>query len=97
MAFVWVTLVLPGLYMIEQMLPSVINVLDLFIDFVLFGLVAGSDELFSKLFQMGFILTKEVDLLHAVLQWVCEREKRYEMNIIEMNIFTVYIFIYLCL
>lgn len=49
------------------MLPAVVDVLDLVIDFCLFGLVASSDELFSELFQMCLILTKEVDLLHAVL------------------------------
>lgn len=57
--------------MIEKMLPAVINVLDLFVNFRLFGFVASGDELFSKLFQMRLILTKEVDLLHAVLQ--CEK------------------------
>lgn len=71
--------------MIEKMLPAVINVLDLFVNFRLFGFVASGDELFSKLFQMRLILTKEVDLLHAVLQ--CEK-------VIEINIFIVSLGLY---
>lgn len=57
----------PGLNVIKQMLPAVVDVLYLVIDFCLFGLVASIDELFSQLFQMCLILTEEVDLLHAVL------------------------------
>ncbi len=62
--------VLPGLDVIKQMLPAVTDVLDLVIDFCFFGLIASSDELFSQLFQMGLILTKEVDLLHTILKGV---------------------------
>lgn len=49
------------------MLPAVVDVLQLVVDLRLLGLVAGGDELFSELLQVGFILTEEVDLLHAVL------------------------------
>lgn len=60
-------LFLPGLYVIKQMLPAVVDVLKLIIDICLLGLVAGGDELLSELLQVGLILTEQVDLLHAVL------------------------------
>lgn len=49
------------------MLPAVVDVLQLLVDLRLFRLVAGCNELFSELLQMGFILTEQVDLFHAVL------------------------------
>ena len=58
---------LPGLYVVKQMLPTVVDVLQLVVDLRLLGLVAGGDELFSELLQVGFILTEEVDLLHTIL------------------------------
>lgn len=60
-------LVSPGLNVVEQMLPAVVDILQLVVDFRLLRLVAGCDELFSELLQMGFILTEEVDLFHTVL------------------------------
>lgn len=49
------------------MLPAVVDVLQFVVDLRLFRLVAGCDELFSELLQMGFILAEQVDLFHAVL------------------------------
>lgn len=66
---------LPGLYVVEQVLPAVGDVLQLVVDLRLFRLVAGSDELLSKLLQMCFILTEQVDLLHAILFEGQERDK----------------------
>lgn len=60
-------MVLPGLYVIKQVLPAVVDVLQLVVDLGLLGLVASGDELLSKQLQVGFILTEEVDLLHTVL------------------------------
>lgn len=60
-------LVSPGLDVVEQMLPAVVDVLQLVVDFRLLRLVAGCDELFSELLQMRFILTEEIDLFHTVL------------------------------
>lgn len=54
--------------MVEQVLPAVVDVLQLVIDLCLFCLVAGRDELLSELLQMGFILTEQVDLFHTVLK-----------------------------
>lgn len=58
----------PGLDVVEQMLPAVVDVRQLVVDLRLFGLVAGRDELFSELLQVGFVLTEQVDLFHTVLQ-----------------------------
>lgn len=41
--------VLPGLDVVEQVLPAVVDVLQLVVDLRLFGLVAGSDELLTQL------------------------------------------------
>ncbi len=49
------------------MLPAVVDVLQLVVNLRLFRLVAGCDELFSKLLQMRFILAEQVDLFHTVL------------------------------
>lgn len=58
---------LPGLDMVEQVLPALVDALDLVIDLILLGLVAGRDELLSQLLQVSLVLTEQVDLLHAVL------------------------------
>lgn len=58
----------PGLDVVEQMLPAVVDVRQLVVDLCLFGLVAGRDELFSELLQVGFVLTEQVDLFHTVLR-----------------------------
>lgn len=54
--------------MVKQVLPAVVDVLQLVVDLRLFGLVAGSDELLAQLLQVGLVLTEQVDLFHAVLQ-----------------------------
>lgn len=59
--------VLPGLDVVEQVLPAVVDVLQLVVDLRLFGLVAGSDELLTQLLQVGLVLAEQVDLFHAVL------------------------------
>lgn len=59
--------VLPGLDVVKQVLPAVVDVLQLVIDLRLFGLVAGRDELLSQLLQMGLVLAEQVDLFHTVL------------------------------
>lgn len=53
--------------MVEQVLPALVDALDLVTDLALLGLVAGCDELLSKLLQVSLVLTEQVDLLHAVL------------------------------
>lgn len=67
--------VLPGLDVVEQVLPAVVDVLQLVVDLRLFGLVAGRDELLSQLLQMGLVLAEQVDLLHAVLKKQHQRER----------------------
>lgn len=64
----------PGLDVVEQMLPAVVDVLQLVVDLSLFRLVAGRDELFSELLQMGFILAEQVDLFHTVLMEKPQRD-----------------------
>lgn len=59
---------LPGLDVVEQVLPAVVDVLQLVIDLCLFRLVTGRDELLSELLQVGFILAEQVDLFHTVLK-----------------------------
>lgn len=54
--------------MVEQVLPALVDALDLVTDLALPGLVAGRDELLSELLQVRLVLTEQVDLLHAVLQ-----------------------------
>lgn len=61
-------MLLPGLDVVEQVLPAITDVLDLFIDLILLGLIAGADELLSQLLQMSLVLTEQVYFLHAVLQ-----------------------------
>lgn len=56
------------------MLPAVVDVLQLVVDFCLFRLVAGCNELFSELLQMSLIVTEQVDLFHAVLM---EKPNKY--------------------
>lgn len=58
----------PGLDVVEQVLPALVDALDLVTDLALPGLVAGRDELLSELLQVSLVLTEQVDLLHAVLQ-----------------------------
>lgn len=68
--------VLPGLDVVKQVLPAVVDVLQLVIDLRLFGLVAGRDELLSELLQMGLVLAEQVDLFHTVLRKKHERANR---------------------
>lgn len=67
-------MVSPVLDVVEQVLPAVVDVLQLVVDLRLFGLVAGCDELLPELLQVGFVLTEQVDLLHAVLKKESEKE-----------------------
>lgn len=60
--------------MVEQVLPALVDALDLVVDLALLGLVAGGDELLSQLLQVSLVLTEQVDLLHAVLQRQSERK-----------------------
>lgn len=60
-------LFLPGIDVVEQVLPAVADVLQRVVDLCFFSLVAGCHELLSELLQVGFILTEQVHLLHAVL------------------------------
>lgn len=61
--------------MVEQVLPALVDALDLVIDLALLGLVGGRDELLSQLLQVSFVLTEQVDLLHTVLHRQEGREK----------------------
>ena len=58
---------LPGLYVVEQMLPAVVDVLQLVVDLRLLRAVAGGDELLPELLEVRLVLAEQVDLLHAVL------------------------------
>lgn len=67
----------PGLNVVEQVLPALVDAPDLVVDLALLGLVGGCDELLSQLLQVSLVLTEQVDLLHTVLP-MRERERKRE-------------------
>lgn len=69
----------PGLDVVEQVLPAVVDVLQFVVDLCLFGFVAGGEQLLSQFLQVGFILTEQVDLLHTVLKRQQKRKERQSL------------------
>lgn len=57
----------PGFNLVEKVVPPLVDLLQRAVDLRPLGLVAGQQQLLTQLLQVAFILTEQVDFLHAVL------------------------------
>ena len=57
----------PGLDVVEEVLPALVDLLQRASDLGLLGLVAGQQQLLAQLLQVALVLAEQVDFLHAVL------------------------------
>lgn len=59
---------LPGLNLVEEVVPALVELLQGAADLSLLGLVAGQQQLLAQLLQVALVLAEQVDFLHAVLR-----------------------------
>lgn len=58
----------PGLDVVEEVVPALVDLLQRAMDLALFGLIAGQQQLLSQLLKVALVLAEQIDFLHAILR-----------------------------